>query len=148
MKLAFYKAFQSRATIVDKIIAIFSFGKYSHVELVFPNGDCFSISAREGIGRFKKINLDPDVWDIIELDSSISARELRKEAKHFLGFKYDFLGAIFSISPVCIQKNKKIFCSEVCTNLINKYPKYAKFGDGCKYSPSGLLTKLKDNNPK
>jgi len=142
MKVAFYKAFQPKATFLDKIIAIFSFGRYSHVELVFPNGDCFSISPRDKKGRFKKISLNEEQWDIIELDGAIDARLLRRKAKTFLDYKYDYIGAIFSIMPFCIQKNKRIFCSEVVANLLKKSPIYSGLRDGCIYSPSELYEEL------
>jgi len=144
MKVAFYKAFQPKATFLDKIIAIFSFGRYSHVELVFPNGDCFSISPRDNGGRFKKISLNEEQWEIIELDSVVDARMLRARAKKFVGFKYDYIGAIFSIMPFCIQKNKRIFCSEVVANLLRNSPVFSNLRDGCIYSPSELYRELKD----
>lgn len=144
MELAFYKAFQPKATITDNIIALASFGKYSHVEIVFPD-ECFSVSARDKVGRFKKIDVNSGSWDILELHPDIPCEDLRENASKYLGYKYDYLGALFSITPLCIQRDDKIFCSEVVTNLLNKYPVY-NLGDGCKYSPSELYSQIQRIN--
>ncbi len=139
MKLAFYIAFQPNATLMDKAISVCSFGKYSHVELVFSDGIWFSISAREGVARFKKIIPKPESWAFIDLNLDVSTeRHLRKLAKDMVGMEYDYIGALFSITPICIQKSNKIFCSEAITNLINRTLNFRKLRDGCLYSPSAL----------
>ena len=56
MKLAFYKA--KHGTKIDKIVAAAIGSEYSHVELVFSDGICFSASPRDKGVRFKTINLD------------------------------------------------------------------------------------------
>ena len=139
MKVAFYKAFQPKATNLDKAIAICSFGAYSHVELVFSDGMCFSVSPRDGGARFKKIDLNPESWNVMDIYIPEPAeKDIRAIAKSFTGYKYDYLGAIFSISPLCIQKNNRAFCSEIVTNSLDQCIYYNKLGDGCKYSPSKL----------
>lgn len=145
MKLAFYKAFQPKATFLDKSVAIASGGLYSHVELVFPNDVCFSISPRENKGRFKRIKLNPEQWDIIELDSSLNYKQIMKDCSFYLNFKYDYIGALFSVTPFCIQKNSRIFCSEVVSNILNQYFVYFFIEDGCKYSPSRLHYAITNN---
>jgi len=147
MKIAFYKAFQPKATALDKTVAVCSFGKYSHVELVFSDGTCFSVSPRDGGARFKKIHLSEQTWKIIDLPITDHAeKEIRDIAKNYIGYKYDYIGAIFSVMPICIQKNNRLFCSEIATNLLNHCIYYNKLGDGCKYSPNDLYKKLKELN--
>ena len=143
MKLAFYKAFQEKATIIDKLIGIASVGKYSHVELIFDNGLCFSVSGRDGAGRFKKIKFNPDRWDILELDDRMDPVIILREANKYVGYKYDYLGAFFSVTPICIQKDNKIFCSEVVINMLNKSMNPYRLKDGCNYSPSRLHNEIK-----
>lgn len=151
MKVAFYKAYQSRAEVLDKLIAICSFGRHSHVELVFPNGECFSISARDGKARFKNIELHPDRWDVYELDESVKEEEVRSIAEKYLGFKYDFVGAISSVFPICVQKEQRIFCSEIVTDIIKQFEGYTEFEKGCNYSPSRLkkeILEVEDSSKK
>lgn len=136
MRLAFYKAFQPKATWIDNTVALASFGRYSHVELVFPD-TCFSSSFRDKGARFKKIDISTNRWDVIDLHPSIDSLTLIKEAQKYTGYKYDYLGALFSITPFCIQQNNKIFCSEIIVNLLNNYSIY-NFKDGCTYNPSEL----------
>ena len=150
MKAIFYKAFQPNATKLDKAIAVCSLGIYSHVELVFDDEVCFSVSARDGGARFKKININTDSWDSINLNiTEESEKDIRRIAKTFTGYKYDYLGALFSITPVCIQKDDRIFCSEIVTNLLDACVRYRTLGDGCRYSPNKLYKELKRiNNAK
>jgi len=143
MKLAFYKAFQPNASSLDKVIAVATFGNYSHIEIVFSDDEWFSISAREGITRFKDIHPKEGSWDFIELDFVDEDQEkiVRQNAKNYLGFRYDYVGALFSATPLCIQKDKKMFCSEVVGIILSKSG-IIPLGDGCKYSPNGLYKKI------
>jgi len=145
MKIAFYKAFQKKATMLDNLIAVFTFGRYSHVELYFSNGESFSISPREGESRFKVIDYTPEAWDILDLKlTEDEEKKLYAIAKNeYLGFKYDYIGAVFSASPVCIQKDERLFCSEVATNIIRRNRRYYFLRDGCRYSPNELYKKIK-----
>jgi len=139
MKLAFYKAFQNNATALDIAIAIASGGKYSHVELVFSNEESFSISPRDKVGRFKDIVFHPDRWDFIELNIEAGVElVIREEANKLLGLSYDYIGALTSVLPICIQENDKIFCSEAVANILRYSVKYSYLRDGCKYSPVNL----------
>jgi hypothetical protein len=143
MKVTFYKAWQKRATWLDKAIAVFSFGNYSHAELQFPNGECFSISARDKKVRFKKINIDNDRWDTVKLTKPVDEKLLREKALKYTGHRYDYLGALTSITPICIQKENKCFCSEVIVDLLRQMPEYSYLKKGCNYSPSRLHKILK-----
>lgn len=155
MKLAFYKAFGPSATILDNLIGIFSFGLYSHVEIIFVDGQSFSISPRDKGARFKRINYNPKHWKIIDiLVTSDEEEVIRHWCQKLLGKKYDYSGALTSIAPVCIQDSNKLFCSEAVINVFHnaKIPiktalavkkKYHKIiGDGCKYSPSRLYKEI------
>jgi hypothetical protein len=147
MQVAFYKAFQPSATTLDTTVAVLSFGQYSHVELIFSDGMAFSVSPRDKGTRFKKINFNPEAWDILDTPMVKETEDnIRSLANVFLGYKYDYIGAIFSISPVCIQKDKRFFCSELVTNLLNHCVYYNALGDGCKYSPNKLYKELRKIN--
>jgi len=153
MKLAFYRAFQKKSKDetyaeyakrlwLDWVIAIASFGKYSHVELVIGD-EWFSISPRTG--KAQKRTLKPKVgrWDYVALELGDIDREMVLiQMNNYIDYKYDYIGAIFSIMPFCIQQDSKIFCSEVAVNVLNHTHKYAWLKDGCRYSPSKLYKTL------
>lgn len=144
MKLAFYKAFCPNATLLDKTIAITTFGKYSHVEVVFSDGMSFSISPREKVCRFKRIDFNPDNWEFVELDTTKKEENyIRAMAYNFLDCTYDYIGAITSATPICLQVNSQMFCSELSTELIRNSQAYKRLKDGCRYSPNELYKLLK-----
>jgi len=148
MKLAFYRAWQPRGTWLDKLISIFSFGPYSHVELVMPNDECFSISARDKKVRFKKIDLDPKRWTVVELSPDMDSSGMRTETNKYIGKKYDYLGALFSIFPFCVQKENKLFCSELAVDMLRSTDAYSGLKKGCNYSPSSLKKRIERYNKK
>ncbi len=146
MKLAFYKAWQSKATLLDKVVAIFTMGKYSHVEIVFRDGISFSISPRDNGSRYKKIDYSKDnAWDIFCTGISIEQENGIRQIidKNYLNKEYDFIGAIFSSFPFCIQKENKIFCSEVTVDLMSWIPSFFYLKKGCLYSPNTIHRVLK-----
>ncbi len=141
MKLISYKVWDNpNADWFDKLVGIVTIGNFSHNELVFDNGDCFSISARDSGGRFKKINIKSESWDVIELPNIIDAK-VRLEAKKLVGVKYDHIGAITSPFRLCLHLRDKIYCSEVCGNLLRNNG--LKLEKGCKYTPKRLRNEIK-----
>jgi len=148
MRIAFYNAWQPKATKLDKVIAIATFGMFSHVELVFSNWKWFSISPRENTARFKKIHANKQSWEYIYLDDITPDEELQlyNEAIKYLGTKYDYIGALFSTMPFCIQKEDRVFCSEVTVDILRTLPKFSFLKKGCIYSPNDLYRSLKKRN--
>lgn len=123
MKLAFKRAFGPNTNYLDWIIGIATFGAHSHVELVFPNGDCFSSAFGGGV-KFRIIDFRSELlsWDFIEI-GDINVKEeiaLRDLAKLYVGKKYDLFGAILSITtPDKDINSESFYCSELCTALLN-----------------------------
>jgi len=146
MKLINYRVWgNNKSTIADYIVSIFTLGKYSHTEIVFSDNVSFSISPRENIARFKSINYHNGSWDILEFKTSIEQERLmRAEAEKLVNesTQYDYAGALFSPLKLCIQKEEKIFCSEVCAYLLNKYNVF-DLENGCRYTPSRLFNIIK-----
>jgi hypothetical protein len=154
MKLAFYVAFQPKPkdeTYVkyvkrlwlDWVIAIVSLGRHSHVELV-DGDDWFSISPRTGEAGVRQIKPKAGRWEFLELPLDQFDEWIVKSLfNEYKGKRYDYIGAVFSITKLCIQKPDKVFCSEVCVDILNKTYKYRYLGDGCKYSPAKLYKKVK-----
>ena len=109
MMLAFYKA--EHGTKIDKIVAAAIESEYSHVELVFSDGICFSASPRDKGVRFKAINLDNGKWDLYKIDKQFYEEMLKKQVRRFEGQPYDTLGAIGSGIGIPLYSTKKKFCS-------------------------------------
>lgn len=142
MQLAFY--WSKTGTWYDKLVDLCSGGRgFSHVEIHFGNGTCFSSSPRDGGCRFRLIDMD-DHWDLVDLP--FSAYEENRiidicrsycrprryvfyqklaciavnlhRTHHFCGRKhgYDWVGVfrfIFPWLPIKLSRHRR-FCSEVC----------------------------------
>jgi hypothetical protein len=119
MKLAFYRAIAGG--LLDWLIAMRHWGKYSHVELVFSDGLSFSSSIRDGGVRFKRIEYKPDRWDFLDLP--ITAPEeyiVRRWAEDQLGKGYDKPGILAYINPLRKQDPNRYYCSEICCEALQQ----------------------------
>ena len=67
MELLFYRA--EKGNWQDKLIALWTRGIYSHVEIRFSDGMCFTSSNREGGTRFIDIYIREGVWDVVDIGS-------------------------------------------------------------------------------
>lgn len=135
MELWFYIAKFGDCT--DKIIATWTRGPYSHVEMVFPDGECFSSSPRDGGVRFKKINRS-NKWSSIKL--SIDYNEnIRKDCEKYVGLPYDWYGCMgLTLGFSRIEEKNKWYCSEICAFILNKYGAELP----SKVSPNTLYKKM------
>ena len=123
MKLAFYKGVHGN--IFDWLILLWTWGKYSHVELVFGDNTSFSSSQWDSGVRFKKINYSHlNRWDFIELPFDADEEEVIKEkCKKLVGKAYDWIGIIFDqFLPLNIHDQDKWWCSEVVANVLGILP--------------------------
>jgi uncharacterized protein YycO len=138
MKLAFYHAWTSswKTGWKDRVISIFTVGRFSHVELVFSNGQCFSSSPRDGGTRFKEINFLSDRWTFVDIKIQ-NENSLRQWCQNQEGKPYDWIG-IFGIL-LNISHPEKWFCTEVVASGLN-------FVEGTKFkvnsSPSSLYRQV------
>ena len=117
-QLAFYKG---KGTCLDAVIRWVTRSPYSHVELILDPTDkgndgaslCFSSSARDGGVRVKRIELNPDHWDIQEIEWPVGDHIERLFA-NLAGSKYDYWGLLFSQFFNWRRHSKtRWFCSEV-----------------------------------
>lgn len=143
-KIIFYKA--KTGTIVDKAIALWTCGVYSHCEIVICWDDgrynCLSASSRDGGVRMKQIK-DYETsgkWDIYDIKLNIN------EIKYFwdetCGKKYDWIGILFNeFLPFKLQHNDKWYCSEWIAKLLCLND-YDKLNNEIHISPSKLHTRL------
>jgi len=118
MRILFYKAWEA-GDLKDKAISIWTWGPYSHSELLFSDGICFSSSWRDdGVGvRYKDIHIVPKNWACVEVPTTQAQEkqmrywcDLRAEEKA----KYDWRGIIQFVFPFVRQNDEDWYCSEIC----------------------------------
>ena len=129
MKLAYYKGRDSevKKRFVTGIIRLFT-GRYSHVELVFPDEmykqlNSFSSSGWDGGVRYKRINFShPDRWAFQSLGkfSIQQIGNLRAHCDTMIGKKYATLDVIrrFGLGKA-VNDPEKYWCSEACIHALN-----------------------------
>lgn len=106
MQLAFYKG---RTRIFNRLTAWWTNGPYSHCELVV-DGVCWSSSFMDGGVRRKLIDLNPEHWDIIEVEGDVGAAVAWFEAHEGQG--YDLLGLIGFVWRPWRDDKARWVCSE------------------------------------
>lgn len=119
MKIAFYKS--EYGTKYDKTISFFTFSKYSHCEIVFPDGMCWSSSVRDGGVRGKYIELG-DHWDVFDLIGDFSESAIKYWFMSHNGDLYDWVGAGGSLIHLDLTSENKKFCSYVCAIVLGIDP--------------------------
>lgn len=141
MQIAFYQAKYGRE--YDKIIAIATFSKYSHCELIFSDGICGSASPRDGGVRLKNIEID-NHWCVFELlntnGSPITPQEESVIRYWFYinqGQSYDWWGALGSFIRLDLTSPGKKYCSNLISILLGLEP---------IITPGGLFRLLKKKN--
>ena len=108
MKIASYKATRSGAPgLFNILVRWWRASKYSHNELVFADGMCASSSWMDGGIRFKQIELNPQKWDIVELDSKFSEEKARQWFTNNLGSKYNLLLILSFVLPFLARQASK-----------------------------------------
>jgi len=120
MKLAFRKKPRS---IYAHIIRLWTFGKYSHSEIVFSDGKCFSSDEADGGTRFKDMAMSADDWDLLAIPcSSQQEKRVRAFCEEEDDLKYDKVGIGFSFLPIPIgwQSANRWFCSELCVAALQQ----------------------------
>lgn len=85
-------------------------GPYSHTELIFSDGACASSSFLDGGVRFKRIEFDPEHWDIIDCLGDEDAARAWFDAHE--GDGYDVLGLIGFVWRRSTHERGKWFCNE------------------------------------
>ena len=142
MKIAFRKKCH---TIYSRIICFWTFGKYSHSELVFSDGKSFSADESDGGTRWKDSIMDPDEWDFIDIPcNKTQEKEIRKFCEGEDGLKYDMIGIGFSFLPIPIgwQSAEKWFCSEICAAALQQIGYLVGYTPS-RISPNKLYSLLK-----
>lgn len=144
MNIAFYIA--KHGTWFDKLIAwwtrpnfwkFWESGLFSHVEIVFGDGECFSASPREGKCRWKKIDFKHDRWVFVKLPDTYDELRIRYRCGEINGRRYDWIGIFFTfVLPFDFDWYRWYFCSEAVSEVVYslQHPN--------RYSPNGLFNKV------
>lgn len=114
MGLIYLALYKGRGKLFDRLIRLWTRSKYSHCELVMPDGRWLSASAMDGGVRAKRIELNLEHWDLIPLPWA-SKHQIEHTFRANLGRGYDWLGILGSqLVPLTIANPRRMFCSEFC----------------------------------
>lgn len=133
MYYAFYKGDRDtfRHGFFSLLIKILTFGRYSHVELVFPdcilddNKNCFSSRGMDnpkGV-NFKKISFShPKRWrfiPILWIQGNVDINRIYRAAQRRVGAGYDYQGVIHHYGLHFKNDDpNKWWCSEICAFML------------------------------
>lgn len=111
-----YISFHKPKLLIGHLIALWTFGKYSHAEFVY--NDQVFLSNPGGV-RTRKFEYQKNM-EIYELDNNIDSKDVIEFFRTAQGKGYDYLGILgqfFYASKV--QNDDRYFCSEFCLNAID-----------------------------
>ncbi len=131
LQIAFYKG---KKKILNKLIAWWTKGDYSHVELVI-NGVCYSSSMQDGGVRKKQIDLDNSQnWDVFQLNG-FDQQAAYNWFEANLGKGYDYIGLVHFVFPSVYHNENRFFCSEAIAKSLG-------IPEARSLSPNSLFTLL------
>ena len=104
------------ASPIAGLISLWTWGKYSHVELIVGTNDDihplengFSASAWDNDVRIKPIDFEKDGWHIVETGRDIDMEYIAS----VLGDDYDYVGIVLSeFLPLRLHIKNRYYCSE------------------------------------
>jgi hypothetical protein len=101
----------------DAVIRQTTGSRFSHVELVGPNGQCISASKRDGNQvRQKRIDFKTGHWTF--LHTAHDAAQAWAISEQYIDAPYDTLGAVFSGLHVPRHIRGAWFCSELVAHSL------------------------------
>jgi hypothetical protein len=129
LRAAFYKGTHTGLPgVYNRLVRRWTRSPYSHVELIFADGQAASSSAMDGGVRFKAIDFDPALWDFVSLPAALAPAARAWFTAHG-GQGYDYLGnAHFVLSAIGDEK-MAWFCSEAVGAALGM-PDPARFDPG------------------
>ena len=111
-----YICFHKPKRLVGHLIALWTLGKYSHVEFIY-NGQVF-LSNPGGV-RTRKFEYQKNM-EIYELDKNIDPKDVIEFFRTAQGKGYDYLGILGQFFYADkVQDDNRFFCSEFCLNAID-----------------------------
>lgn len=118
MVIAFYKG---KTRVFNKVTSWWLKGDYSHCELILGYDEtgqaiCASSSMMDGGVRVKHMRLDPEHWDLVEVEGDLDFAW--KWLKDHEGEKYDYLGLAGLAARVIGQDAIRFVCSEAVAEML------------------------------
>lgn len=130
--MAFYKGTHAGIKgLYNRIVRLWTRGRYSHVEVVFSDGICGSASFVDGGVRYKRIGFDPSKWDFVELPAELEPLARRYFDDHN-GEGYDVMGNVRFLIGFLPDSRRRKFCSEAAAEAIG-------LEDGWRFEPNTLF---------
>jgi len=114
--------------IYNRFVRAWDLGPYSHVEVVFTNGESASASMEDKGVRFKYIEYDPSRWDFVPLPPHLESGAREYFEKHD-GNKYDLQGNFHFLVGFIPDHSDRKFCSEAAVESID-------IEQGWRYTPN------------
>lgn len=119
-RVAFYKGTRPGFPgVYNRLVRSRGRGLYSHMELIFSDGWAASSSFEDRGVRFKRIDFNPDRWDIIDLPpewEAFARRYFEKRAAPKM--KYDVMGNVHLTIGFVPDSPDREFCSEACLGAL------------------------------
>lgn len=136
LRIAFYKNTRPGINgLYNRGVRFIDHGPYSHVELIFSDGQSASASFMDGGVRFKTIQYSQENWDIFVLPEYLEVK-----AKHWFenhkGQPYDLKGNIRFIAVWCRDDVSSWFCSEAIAAALGIHEPW-------RFGPNGLASLIK-----
>lgn len=129
--IAFYKG---KGSWQDKLIRLFTIGKYSHCEVAIYHTERFGCKTWGDYSVDRWRNNNTDDWDFVEI--LMSVKQVRDFYSKTKGRKYDWKAILLSqILPFRLHNKDEYICSEWCAELLG-------LDEPHRYSPNSLFRKL------
>jgi len=145
MHLAFYRG---PGDMITHAIRHITHGPYSHVELLFPNGWCFSASGHLGNAGVRWDRKDSmDEWDLVPLPG-VTDRQVKAAIQYsneMTCLKFDWAGMAGFVFPWIEDNPCQWYCSEICLAIMQDC--FGMFVGKCrKIDPNTLYTLVQSLN--
>ena len=133
MRVAFYKG---KKRLFNRLVAWWTNGPYSHVELVLPDGYSYTSSFMDGGVRRKYINFAESNWDLLDIGELTQLATVEKNIYKMQGMGYDVLGLVGFVVRKVKDSKKKVFCSEFVMQALG-------FEDAWRFDPNTAYSVLR-----
>lgn len=107
--------------IFNTIVSIFTFSKYSHVE-IFIDDKSYSATMKDGIRVLHYDRSNHEKYTLIHKEITLEQYHIiMKHYENIQGFKYDYLGIFFNhFIPIKIHNKKRYTCVEYVSEALRK----------------------------
>ena len=144
-----YISFHKPKHFIGHLVALWTFGRYSHAEFIYNNQVFLS---NPGGVRTRKFEYQKNM-EIYELDKNIDPKDVIEFFRTAQGKGYDYLGILGQFFYADkVQDDNRYFCSEFCLNAIDYALQFTltyklkslKDRVGYQFNPSKLFKYLKN----